>query len=1031
MYRRANTLLLAGAALGALLSQPAFAQAQSPAAPNGEPPVQDQSGEQHAQPAATPEHPGGDQASGAPDAQTIIVTGTRIKDARFDSDQPAVVLGSQQIRNLGYTNLGDALSELPEFGVPGNSTVGAQSGFGAGQTFVDFFGLGSQRTLTLVNGRRFVSSNTASIFGPVNPGSQVDLNNIPETLVDRTEILSVGGAPIYGSDAIAGTINIILKRNFDGFQIAGDSGISQRGDQPDRRVSAIAGKTFDNQRGSIIVSGEYNKTGGLTTADRFLTGGNGPFFTTAADPDAGYLQQLYYAHRYNVFTQYGTPLIADSIPEFAGVTDAGGNVLTFNKAGKLVPLDFGTRTGSLIESAGGNGFDIADFGNLRVKSERYLGTALGSYQLSDAVRFFGEAWYSHSKATNLLDQPYYSTTLFDAAGTPNGNLILSTANPFLSTADRDTIIGNLAASGLPTDTFQLTRANTDLQSGAATSTVVLFRFVGGVDGDYTLLNKPWHYEASVNYGHSKTTSRSPELVFQNLQNALNATTDASGNIICTPGFASAPIATLNSTCSPLDVFGQSNTATQRAAIDYVTAIARSSSTNTQLVANLNTQGSVATLPGGDAKFSLGYEFRRETTSFNPGDFFLGETAADGTRSGFGNSIPIDPISGKFHTNEVFAELNVPLVSPDMGFRFINRFNVQAAARYVKNSLSGGDFTYTGGGEIAPIADIAFRGNYTRSIRSPAITEAFNPTSSAFDDGSDPCDARFITSGPNPANRAANCAAAGITQPFTSNYSDFTVPSTVSGNPNLSNEIADSFTYGAVIKPHWIPGLSISADYVNISLKNEIVSLSGDDILDACYDATSYPSTFCGQIDRDATGQITLIREGFFNAAIGKLKALQAQFAYQTDLSRFGLGANSGAINVSVNVYHVFKEYTRVGTGDIDRSAGEIGNPKNSFTANTDYQNGGFDVLWQTEYFGPSVIDKDAAPDTYQYPGVKHWYLFNASAGYKVNKQFEFRFIVDNVFDKSPPFPAPAGGGTITYYSGLLGRYFRVTASATF
>jgi iron complex outermembrane receptor protein len=1030
-------LLLAGVSTLAGLAQPALAQIQSAGAPTGQPPIQDQSGEQHAQPATSPDTPGAQHASGAlpsePDSTQIVVTGSRIPDARFDSIQPTVVLGSQQIANLGYTNLGDALSELPQFGVPGNSSVGAQSGFGAGQTFIDFFGLGSQRTLVLVNGRRFVSSNTASIFGPVNPGSQVDLNNIPETLVDRVETVAIGGAPIYGSDAIAGTVNIILKRNFDGFQISGQNGISQRGDVPDHRVSAIAGKTFDEGRGSIVVSGEWNKSGGLTTADRFLTGGNGPFFTTAVDPDAPYAQQLFYQHRYNVFTQYGTPLLADSIPEFAGITNAQGQVLTFNQQGRLVPLNFGTRTGSLIESSGGNGFDIDDFGNLKVRSQRYIGTALGSYQVSDGLRFFGEGWYSHSTATNVADQPYYSTTLFGPAGTPNGDLLINTNNPFLNPADRATIVSNLAAAGLPTDQFQLTRANTDLQSGMATSTIELYRFVGGVDGDFHIGDRPWHYEASVNYGHSTTTSHAPNLVFQNLQNALNATTDASGNIICTPGYTNAATPTVSSTCAPLDIFGQSNTAMQKAAIDYVTAIARSRSVDTQLVANINAQGTLFKLPGGDVKFSIGYEHRRESTSFDPGAFYLGGTDADGTREGFGNSIPIDPISGAFHTDEGFSELNVPLVSPDMGWRFLNKFVLEASARYVKNSLSGGGWTYTYGGEIAPVADLAFRGNFTHSIRSPAITEAFNPTSSAFDTGKDPCDSRYIGQGPNPGRRAANCASAGITQPFDSNYSDFTVPVTVSGNPNLKNEQADSYTFGTVIRPRWIPGLNISADYINISLKDSIVSLGGDDILNACYDASAYPSTFCGLITRDSTGQITLIKEGYYNAAIQKLKAVTAQLAYQADLSRLGLGPNSGAINLSFNFYHVIDQYQKVGDGDVNHTDGEIGNPKNSFTANADYSNGGFDILWQTQYYGPSKIDVDAPDSAYQYPGVKHWYMFNSSVGYKINKTFEVRFIVNNVFDKAPPFPVPATGAnsTATYYAGLLGRYFKFSASSKF
>jgi len=1046
---RKRTLLLAGGSALVAFMQPAFAQtAQSPTAQNGQTSVKDRSGEQAAHPPAADAQQAPALDSGAPSGNEIVVTGTRLARAGFTGMQPAAVIGAQEIEKRGYTNLLDALNELPQFGVPGNSSVGAQSGFGAGQSFVDFLGLGTQRTLTLVNGRRFVSSNTASIFGPVDPGSQVDLNNIPEVLVDRVETIAIGGAPIYGSDAIAGTVNIILKKNYNGFGIEATNGISQRKDAGDHRISAIWGKNFDDDRGNFVVSGEWNKSDGLRTSDRKLTSSQGNFFDSSLD-DSPYGNVLFSGGKhYTAFSQYGIPVFADTYPTlygtpYAAVADSNGNALMFNRQGRLIPIDFGTPTGDGLSSAGGNGFPIADFGNLQVKSERYLGVAQGSYKFSDALRFFGEAWYSHSKATNLVDQPYYSTNLFGVGGTANGDLVLSLNNPFLNPADAAIIRENLAANGAlggvelqdgtftAPNSFLLARANTDLQTGQASTTVQLYRFVGGFDGDFNIGGKQWHYEASVNYGRSKAVSRAPNLVFQNLQNALNAVRDASGNIVCAPGYTSAPIATESSTCSPIDVFGQSDTPMQQAALKYITAIARSTSLDQQFVGNINAQGSLFTLPGGDVRLSIGYEHRWEKTAFDPGAYYSGEVLADGSRQGYGNSIPIDPINGSFHTDEGFAELQIPVVSPEMNLSFLNRFQLEGSARYVKNSLSGGAWTYTLGGEIAPVKDVTFRGNYTRSIRSPAITEAFNPTSQIFDTGDDPCDARYITGGPDPARRAANCAAAGVPTNFNSNYSNFTIPGTVSGNPNLKNETADSFTFGTVLRPRFIPGLTVSADYINVAIKNEIVSLSGDDILDACYDATDYPNSFCALAPRDANGQITFIREGYYNAAIAKLRAYQAEIAYNTDLDRFGLGANSGSINFSFNFYHVLNQYTKVGTGSVNHSVGEIGNPKNSFTANLGYANKGFSFLWQTQYFGPSKIDADAAPNTYEYPGNKHWYLFNATVGYSISDHYKLQFIVDNVFDKAPPFPAPAGGGTITYFKGLLGRYFKVSVSAAF
>lgn len=203
------------------------------------------------------------------DGSAIIVTGSRISRANFDTVEPSVVISGDQIESRGFETLGQALNELPAFGVPGSSPVGAQSSFGPGQSFVNFLGLGSERTLTLVNGRRFVGSNTASIFGPTGQGgNQVDLNVIPTKLIDRVETIVIGGAPIYGSDAIAGTVNVVLKRDYEGLEIDGQYGISDRGDAANYRFRGLAGKNFLDGRANITISGEYNKGEGLLQTAR-------------------------------------------------------------------------------------------------------------------------------------------------------------------------------------------------------------------------------------------------------------------------------------------------------------------------------------------------------------------------------------------------------------------------------------------------------------------------------------------------------------------------------------------------------------------------------------------------------------------------------------------------------------------------------------------------------------------------------------------------------------------------------------------
>ena len=245
----------------------------------------------------------------APDSE-IVVTGSRITRAPI-TDQPVATLGSDLIEQRGYTNVGQALQQLPGFGVPGNSVAGDQGSFGAGQTFANLYNLGAQRTLTLVNGMRFVSPATTSIFGAV-AGSPVDLGQIAPSLVDRIEVVSVGGAPIYGSDAIAGTVNILLKKNYDGVEATGSYGLSKYGDGQDYNFSVLAGKNFAEGRGNITANFYYDNQNGITGAQRPTTyGGQASFFGTSIKP-ASYAYQLYGGGRhYNVFTNTGMPMVED------------------------------------------------------------------------------------------------------------------------------------------------------------------------------------------------------------------------------------------------------------------------------------------------------------------------------------------------------------------------------------------------------------------------------------------------------------------------------------------------------------------------------------------------------------------------------------------------------------------------------------------------------------------------------------------------------------------------------------------------
>lgn len=1019
----------------------ALAQAATPATQEEEAPAQ--------LPTETP-------AATASIDEIILVTGSRIARPNFDSIEPSVVVSSEQIEQRGFETIAQALNELPSFGVPGASPVGGQSSFGPGQNFVNFLGLGSERTLTLVNGRRFVGSNTASIFGPTGQGgNQVDLNVIPTKLVERVETIVIGGAPIYGSDAIAGTVNVILKRDYQGFELDGQYGISDRGDAANYRFRALAGKNFLDGRLNITASGEYNKGEGLLQTDRPDTGFT-RFFGRPNDPNSPFSNVIFGDRRIPTISEFGIPVIFDFVPiskgqqeslgfPQAGFVDAQGNALKFDRNGNLIPIDFGRSFGPLnaagnpttfnINSDGGNGFSLVPLSNLLTDTERYNANLLLSFDVTDHLRLFGEGWYSRSRGVNLRDQPEYNSYLFGYAGDPAGAIILSTDNPFLSPQARSII--QAQADG---DTFLLNRANTDVTTGRSTGNVEIQRYVAGIDGSF---NSPfgdeWTFEIVGNYGRSETNARTPMIVTQNFLNAVDAVRDASGNIICRPGAVSSSAPTISTTCAPLNLFGQQ---TSQAARDYVTAFGTPNSVNKQRIVTASVTGPLFKLPGGDLSFALGYEHREESQKFDPGTAYSGApdadpgTDADGDgdptndRVPYGQLVIIQPLSGSYNTDEVFGELRASLISPDNGVPLIHSLEVQGAARYVDHSVAGGDTTWTAGASWQPIADVTIRGNYTRAIRSPFITEAFNPASSFFGFATDPCDQFQRDQGANPSTRTANCLAAGIPANFDAQSDDASFLQAVAGNRNLRNEKSKAFTIGTVLRPRFVKGFTASVDYVDIEVNDVITQLSSDQIVANCYDSPDYPSSpFCSLFRRGPDQQLSFIQTGYFNGAALNYKGILASVDYRTPAELLG-GDSTIGLNVSYQYLDTLTSTAEVGAVP-SRTDNGIGYPKHSAVGTLSYNDKIVSTYVQVNYTGPASLNPNNTA-LFQTPNKVNDVAFvNLGATFRIEQNFSLRFVVDNVLDQKPPYPSPTGGGTTTYFPGVLGRYFRVGASVGF
>ena len=971
--------------------------------------------------------PAGPRKAADDDLTEIIVTGSRIARPELERLQPTEVITAEFLDRRAYTNVLDALRDLPAFGQPDNSLVGGQSSEGVGQSFANLFGLGSQRTLTLVNGRRFVPANSSSPFGPTGSGGdQVDLNTIPTKLIDRVEFISIGGAPVYGSDAIAGTINIILKHDYEGLDFDVQGGMSSRGDASQYRLRALAGTNFADNRGNVTLNVEFQHSDGLGGTQRPRYAAELGYFQSA-NPNP-YLYSVVPHFELGGITTSGVPSVADGYlgfqPNLAIMNNAGQPL--YFQGGSLVPYNPGTYDATAVNETGGNGINGAQTTTLLAPSERINATSVGSFQVNDHVRLFDELWFSSQHNAYPFAQGSYNTWLFGNAGSitqqsAGGNLVMSATNPFLSAADQATIARNLAAAGSPPGQFYLARLNQDISNGGATADMNTRRAVLGVSGDFSIAGHGFKYEVAGSYGRSENNSVSPSINLQNFSNALNAVQDpASGNIACAPGYVNSPVATQSSTCAPFNPFGYN--VASRAAFAYVTTLATEQSVLTQRDFNASVNGDLFSLPAGAVKAVLGYENRRESSVYTPSPFFA---------QGAGYAIPLAPLSGSFMTNEVFSELLVPVISPDQAIPFVHRLELEGAGREVDHTIAGKAFTWTAGLRFEPVQQVQLRGNYTRAIRSPSLTEAFVNNQQAFTFANDPCDASLIGTGPNPALRAANCAKAGIVQPFSSQILNLSQPNLITGNTHLGNEVADSRTYGIVWRP--VPRVSLAVDYISIRITQAITQLSATNVLNGCYDSTDYPNNqYCADFTRVASGanqgQIAIIKTPYANIGYENLNGIQTEINWSWDVPFARNPGSLGTVDVRLNEF-----FTNQLVQDFSSPfplAGEVGNSRHRGTADITWHKDAVFVLWQARFTGKAAWDNFLPPTNTAITGLGNWWVHNLTLGYDPNDHLKLELVVDNVFDKEAPYPLPAvppnsqaGGGLESYFSGVMGRYF--------
>ncbi len=996
------------------------------------------------------------------EVEEIIVTGSRIKRAGVDTFYPAISVGTEELEDGAFVNIADALNQIPSFGTPDASPFGAQNSFSVGQNFVDFLGLGSQRTLTLVNGRRFVSANTPSIFGE-NGGQQVDFNVIPIALVERIETISVGGAPIYGSDAIAGTINVILKDRYEGVQVTMQRGASSKKDGDFERISLVAGANFSDGRGNVTMSMESSRQEGLLLNSRPRFTANDPFF--GDEEGANDFRLIYRDRRINLFNNSGQisqgPV---TLPSLGVGTMQDGNFYQFDSNSNLVPYIPGQDySGSAFFALGGSGPDFFDdVAQIQSPLEREVFTARMNYDLTDNVTFSSDVLFSNSWGDELVNQGGFQTFIF---GGTSGALLFQADNPFLH-PDAQQLLSDIGASE-----FYMNRFNNDIIDSSNQRKQFLWQATAALEGDFEVGERNVFWSISATHGESSGTTTREGIVDGRFLSALDArrlsvadlalvdeqeilafsgTTSAGvGDIVCESVFQAAlgNVSGVSGSgvtdrdlpfvqgCAPLNLFGEG--ARSELARDWVTADQLTNSEIEQSVFNVNIGSDLFELPAGWAAVNLGYENRREFALFTPGS---------GTEIPITRSSPFAETGGQYETDEFYGEVVIPLVDSDMNWSFLEFAELNGAYRKIDNSLAGSQDVWTVGMRVAPVNGLSFRANYTESIRAPSLVELFAPQNQSFSTGRDPCDSRFIADGPVPATRLANCTASIANYDpgnFTSEVVNATAIGRTGGNPNLSNETAKSYTIGLTFEPSAIEGLLFTADYINIELSDAIQVLGLTQLMTSCLDSTSFPNiSSCDAFTRDAGGQVVDFTTGQSNAALFLYESLQMNVQYEFEVSSLlagisdSLGARSlGSFQTRMRFDHPIERNISVVGEVADSTIGGYADPEWSGTFDFIWSGENTRIFWRTLYSGKPYLDT-FRNDRFAVNGIGRQkadarYINNVTVSYSLDSLFPgapettmIQLGIGNVLNRKPDLIQEARGffGTPE----LLGRNFTLT-----
>ncbi|GAB5349065.1 TonB-dependent receptor plug domain-containing protein [Alteriqipengyuania sp. 357] len=950
----------------------------------------------------------------------ITVTGSRIRRSNATAAIPVQILGRQTIEETGSVDLAEVVAEIP--GVdsdlsPETTNTSVQN---SGISTINLRRLGSNRTLTLIDGRRAISN--------AGNGERVSLNTIPAGFVQSVEVTTGGASAIYGSDAIAGVVNILLKDDFDGFDANLRYAKPERSGEQEILADLAWGRNFDEGRGNIMVGFSYEHEDAIyadaTRPDSIRAVSWGVPSDIGGFNDESLLPGCDDSGAYCL-----TPSLSSYLPGGRFESDDAWNIggVWYNDK-SLLPDDGRTPTESFESNV--DGYNYRPGQTLSPEYEMWSGALKARYELTPDITFDAGAMYTfiNTRARSSSESAIYGDTyaVLDADGNAqydaNGVVIeaelpqIAADHPFIPDAVEETRSGTISWYR------RFNELGWDEKDNDRKTLRTNFGLSGNAWGD-------WQWNVGGTYGtynqHQRDTN---EIDLQHLANALEVTT-IDGAVVCASETARAE------GCVPINIFGEGSITDAMA--NYIRYNADLRQEREQVTGLASANGTLVELPAGPLKAAAGLEYRREyqRTWGQGGDKILQTT-----------STGVPDIEARFDVVEAFAELDIPV---------IESVSLQLAGRIADYSTVGTVYSYNIGGSFFPSPDIRFRAQYSRSQRAPTLTEFFSPPRGDYDSLTDPCsgllpDGTGITPPPGSDASASTIAINCLAEPGIQAYfadpdnagQAFTTGGSVfgpnAGNTNLQEETADTFTAGVILTPRFIPGLALIVDYYEINVKDAIGSVSTQLATELCYTAENFPNNrFCDTITRNpANGSVRQVINQAENLDRYKTSGIDTTLSYDVEFPGV-----PGDFDLNVIYTHYLEDsysFQAIDGLQEEDTLGIIGNPQDEFRAKIGWGYEGFRVAWTTLFKSGGVDDKDVAPSDPGYYSVGSQAYHSLYLGYTLRRRPTVRLYagVNNIFDDLGPF-LPSGldnGGSrniTTSLNDLDGREFYLGARFAF